>query len=98
MREALTGDLLGDGSLRISTAKSKHMPFGSANLAFTFSVANYPLLKYLRYSVYNDICTATKPAPYPNISLDKHHGKKITQYTFRTRSLVLAQFFSLFFL
>ena len=87
IKEAITGDLLGDGSLRISTPKNKNMPYGSANLAFTFSIANYPLLHYLRYKVYSSICSETPPNPYPNINLPQHLGKKVTQYTFRTRSL-----------
>jgi hypothetical protein len=85
--EAITGDLLGDGHLRSHTKKNSNMPYGSAHMAFTFSVANLPLLNYLRYNVYASICTDTKPNPYPNINLPHHKGKKITQYTFTTRSL-----------
>ena len=36
IEKAIIGDLLGDGCLRVSSSANTNMPYGSANLAFTF--------------------------------------------------------------
>lgn len=87
IKGALVGDMLGDGHLRQISPSTKTRPFGTAQLAFTFSTANYPLITYLRYKIYYSLCTKTGLIPYPNLSLPQHIGKKITQYTFTTKCI-----------
>jgi len=64
IKDAITGDLLGDGHLGVSSRASR--TYNKAYLAFTFSTANLPLLLYLKNTIYVDLCTTTPPNPYPN--------------------------------
>src|SRR4030081_2334965 len=60
---ALVGDLLGDGHIRLKTYKDGNF---IGRLEFTFSVKNLPYLRYLKFIIYQDICTLTEPTPWPN--------------------------------
>lgn len=76
-KDALIGDLLGDGHIRYpSNGKTTRMEF-------TFSKDNLPYLNYLKFIVYSEFCTQSRPTPWPN----PKSGKPITQYWFSTRYL-----------
>jgi hypothetical protein len=73
LMDALVGDLLGDGHIRLKTYKNGNY---IGRLEFTFSVKNLPYLRYLKFIIYQDICTLTEPTPWPN----PKSGKIVTQY------------------
>jgi len=56
--DALIGDILGDGHIRIRSLKNGK---SSARIEFTFSTVNLPYLRYLKYVVYKEICTTSDP-------------------------------------
>jgi len=73
----LIGDLLGDGHIRLGSNQK------SGRMEFTFSTQNLPYLNYLKFVAYQEICTMTKPTPWPN----PNTGKEVTQYWFSSRYL-----------
>jgi len=80
--DALVGDLLGDGHIRLKTYKDGNF---IGRLEFTFSVKNLPYLRYLKFIIYQEICTLTEPTPWPNPKTDKI----VTQYWFSSRYLAM---------
>jgi len=52
-------------------------------MELTFSVANLPYLRYLKFVAYSYICTRSEPTPWPSYK----SGKPVSQYWFSTRSL-----------
>jgi hypothetical protein len=81
--DAITGDLLGDGS--INRGNYKRWPGLNGRLEFTFSISNLPYLRHLKFNVYSSICTTTEPTPWPNILT--YPNKTVTQYWFSSRRL-----------
>lgn len=78
--DPMVGDLLGDGSIAFAGKRGNN-----ARFVITIGIDNYPYLLHLRYNIYKDLCTDTKPIPYPN--RDKT-GKPVQQYWFGTKSLL----------
>ena len=76
---AITGNMLGDGS--ISHSKTNK---GKGKYSMTMDVYSLNYLHYLNDNIYSQF-TNTKIYAYPNILLPKHRGKKVTQYHFRSR-------------
>lgn len=84
--EIITGNLLGDGSLRYSNFKRDGKIRGNARYEMTMSAKVYPYLLHLREDVYKEYTTESrKLCPYPNTTLAQHYGKEITQYYFSSR-------------
>ena len=73
--DAIIGDLLGDGHIRFhgkrKTIDNKISNSGNARMEFTFSKQNLPYLNYLKFVAYSEICTTSKPTPWPNSKMDK---------------------------
>jgi hypothetical protein len=80
MLDAIIGDLLGDGHMRFSGRKrlseNEYNNRGNARMEFTFSTANLPYVRYLKFVAYSDICTISEPTPWPN----PKSGKPVSQY------------------
>jgi hypothetical protein len=76
----MVGELLGDGSITFPGKRGNN-----ARFVITIGIDNYPYLLHLRYDIYKDLCTDTKPIPYPNP--DKT-GKPVQQHWFGTKSLL----------
>lgn len=85
--DGIIGDLLGDGHTRFAGKKkltnNKFINTGNARMVFTFSIANLPYLRYLKFVAYSDVCTRSEPTPWPSYK----SGKPVSQYWFSTRSL-----------
>jgi hypothetical protein len=83
--EIITGNLLGDGSLRKPAPNINSLIVSKANASYsmTLSVKGYNYLVYLYNKVYAQF-SSSKIHPYPNISLAQHKDKIITQYSFTT--------------
>lgn len=56
--EIITGELLGDGHIRLQSRDS-------ARLEFTFSINFVPYINYLKFNKLKSICTDTLPTPWP---------------------------------
>lgn len=78
--DPMIGELLGDGSITFPGKLGNN-----ARFVITIGINNYPYLLHLRYNVYKDLCTETKPMTYPNP--DKT-GKLVQQHWFGTKSLL----------
>lgn len=78
--DPMVGELLGDGGIGFPGKRGNN-----ARFAITMGIDNYPYLLHLRYNIYKDLCTDSKPIPYPNT--DKT-GLPIQQYWFGTKSLL----------
>ena len=78
--QAITGNMLGDGSISLSKNKK-----GEGKYSMTMDVYSLNYLQHLNEIIYSQI-TNTKFYAYPNILLSQHKGKKITQYHFRTKT------------
>ena len=76
---AITGNMLGDGSISLSKTNK-----GKGKYSMTMDVYSLNYLHYLNDNIYSQF-TNTKIYAYPNILLPKHKGKKVTQYHFRSR-------------
>jgi len=76
----ITGNMLGDGSIRLSKTNR-----GAGLYAMTMDVYSLNYLHHLNQNVYSQF-TDTKFYPYPNILLPHHKGKEITQYHFKTKT------------
>lgn len=74
--EVITGELLGDGHIRYDPS---HSPKDHGRLEFTFSSKILYYVEYLKFNVLAEICTKSKPTPWPN---PKVTGKEPTQYWF----------------
>jgi len=78
--EAITGNMLGDGSISLSKKNR-----GQGIFAMTMDVYSLNYLNHLSKDIYSKF-TDTKCYPYPNILLDHHKDKKVTQYHFKTKT------------
>lgn len=81
VKDALTGDLLGDGHLRF-THKDKNGNF-TGNSHYAMTLKNYDYAFYLWKDIYSSICTSTPLRPWPNPKT----GNTPSQYAFSSRSL-----------
>jgi len=65
--DAIIGDLLGDGHIRFlgkrTNKLNERVNIGNARMEFTFSTANLPYLRYLKFVAYREICTISEPTP-----------------------------------
>ncbi len=84
LREAIIGELLGDGHLRFNKKgqDGKPKPHTNAQLAMTLKSKEH--VEYLWQEVYKPICSNTPPHPWPNPKT----GKPVTQYHFASKALV----------
>jgi LAGLIDADG DNA endonuclease family len=83
--EIITGNLLGDGSLRRPKPNTRIGLESEAKASFsmTLSVKGYNYMVYLYDKVYAQFSSSGIHA-YPNISLPQHKDKIVTQYSFTT--------------
>jgi LAGLIDADG DNA endonuclease family len=72
--------MLGDGSISLSKKFR-----GQGIFAMTMDVYSLNYLNHLSKDIYSKF-TDTKCYPYPNILLDHHKDKKVTQYHFKTKT------------
>jgi len=77
---AITGNMLGDGSISLSRPLK-----GLGKFSMTMDVYSLNYLHHLDNNIYSQF-TETKIYPYPNILLPHHKDKKITQYHFKTKT------------
>lgn len=70
--EIITGELLGDGHIRLQSKDT-------ARLEFTFSSKIIHYVNYLKYNVLSEICNDNKPTPWPK--------NNPTQYWFSSKSM-----------
>ena len=65
--DAIIGDLLGDGHIRFTKKhvinNNQNISKANARMEFTFSTANLPYLRYLKYIAYQEYCTTSEPTP-----------------------------------
>jgi hypothetical protein len=78
--QAITGNMLGDGSISLSK-KTK----GNGIFAMTMDVYSLNYLHHLDENIYSKF-TETKLYPYPNVLLPQHKDKEVTQYHFKTKT------------
>lgn len=77
--EAITGLMLSDGHIR--NPNQTRRPTGNYRLEFTFKEPVLEFVNWLKFTVLKDLCTKSKPVPYP---------KEIpTQYWFSTSCSLL---------
>ena len=81
VKEALIGDLLGDGHLRFTHKDINGKVTGNFHYAMTLK--NYDYAFFLWKHIYSSICTSTPLRPWPNSDT----GKTPSQYAFNSRSL-----------
>jgi hypothetical protein len=77
---AITGNMLGDGSISLSKVNK-----GEGKYSMTMDVYSLNYLHHLDQNIYSKI-TSTKFYAYPNILLPQHRGKEVTQYHFSTKT------------
>src|SRR6202012_3619760 len=77
---AITGNMLGDGSISLSKINK-----GEGKYSMTMDVYSLNYLHYLNENIYSQF-TNTKIYAYPNILLPQHKGKEVTQYHFKTKT------------
>lgn len=87
---AITGNMLGDGSIRLNkrSFEAKTNKKDLAKYSMTMDTYSYDYLKFLFLNIYGQFTTYSI-YPWPNLMLPQHHGKKVTQYNFTTRSVPL---------
>lgn len=78
--QAITGNMLGDGSISLSKNNK-----GEGKYSMTMDVYSLNYLNHLNENIYSKI-TNTKIHAYPNVLLPQHKGKEITQYHFSTKT------------
>ncbi|MBW5719173.1 hypothetical protein GQQ29_26445 [Klebsiella pneumoniae] len=86
--EVITGNMLGDGSVRYPNFSRDGRITGNARYSMTMSTKAYEYILQLFNSIYSQF-SSSGLRPYPNVDLPQHAGKTVTQYHFDTRSLVL---------
>jgi LAGLIDADG DNA endonuclease family/Proton-conducting membrane transporter/NADH-Ubiquinone oxidoreductase (complex I), chain 5 N-terminus len=86
--ETITGNMLGDGSIRCVYDKETKKLRGNARYGMTMKAESYNYMLGLYDKIYKNYST-TGLIPYPNPQLMRHKNKKILQYTFQTKSLPL---------
>jgi hypothetical protein len=83
---AITGCLLGDGSITVRNTIKDGSIQGNARYGMTMKASSLDYMKLLRGTVFSSF----KLGPmyfYPNIELPQHHGKTVQQYSFQSASL-----------
>jgi hypothetical protein len=75
--------MLRDGSISLSKFNK-----GEGRYSMTMKANSINYLHYLNKNIYSQF-TNTKFYAYPNNLLPQHRGKEITQYHFRTKTLLL---------
>lgn len=81
IKDAMIGDLLGDGYLGYPNKNKKGQFTGNCLFAMTLRDCDY--VYHLWENIYQEICTSTPPRPWPN----PNTGLPIQQYHFASRSL-----------
>jgi hypothetical protein len=81
-KEALIGELLGDGHLRGTHKDEKGYIKGNCHFGITLKSYDYAF--YLWKEIYSSICTDTPIRPWPNSKT----GKTPSQYSFSSKSLI----------
>jgi len=81
-KEALIGELLGDGHLRGTHKDEKGYIKGNCHFGITLKSYDYAF--YLWKEIYSSICTNTPIRPWPNPKT----GKTPSQYSFSSKSLI----------
>lgn len=80
---SITGNLLGDGSIRPGSRTKNGVIRGNAKYQMTMKASSKDYLNYLRKNVYFNF-KVSNLRPYPNLQLAHHAGKVATQYHFET--------------
>lgn len=78
--QAITGNMLGDGSISLSKYDR-----GQGKYAMTMDKYSLNYINHLDKNIYSQF-TETKIYPYPNNLLPQHKDKEVTQYHFKTRT------------
>lgn len=84
VKEALIGELLGDGCLRYTKKVQDGNPNPNWNVNFAMALKSYEHIIYLWENTYSSICTNTPPRPWPPVN----SGKPVSQYAFSSKSLL----------
>lgn len=80
---SITGNLLGDGSIRPGSRTKNGIIRGNARYQMTMKASSKDYLDSLRKNVYFNF-KLSNLQPYPNLQLIQHVGKVVTQYRFET--------------
>ena len=83
LKDAIIGELLGDGHLRFNKKGVDGKPKPNTNAQLAMTVKSKEYVEYLWKKVYKPICSNTPPHPWPNPKT----GKPVTQYHFASRAL-----------
>jgi hypothetical protein len=83
----ITGNMLGDGSITRKLS-NKGKIIGNAKFGMTLDVYSLNYITHLYKKVYEQF-SSSGLYPYPNVKLEKHLGKTVSQYSFTTKSLPL---------
>ena len=83
LKEAMVGELLGDGHLRYNKKGKDSLPKPNTNAQLAMTLKPKEYVYHLWQNIYRDISTHTPPHPWPNPKT----GKPVTQYHFATRAL-----------
>lgn len=81
--EAITGNILGDGSIRGSYNDGRAIK--NARYSISIKASSEPNIKYLVNGPYKDF-NPSKLRPYPNITLAQNKEKQVLQYSFDTKT------------
>ena len=65
LKEALIGELLGDGCLRYTRKVEDGKPNTNWNVIFAMTLKSYEHVIHLWKNTYSSICTNTHPRPWP---------------------------------
>ena len=80
--ETVTGNILGDGSLRSGYSDGRFNP--KARYAMSIKASSYDYMLHLKNDVYHSFhCSNLRP--YPNVNLPHHQNKIVQHYNFDTR-------------
>jgi hypothetical protein len=82
-KQAIVGEMLGDGHLRFTKKDISGKGKKNTNVHFAMTLKNYDYIYYLWKEIYFCICTQTPIRPWPNIK----SGKPATQYAFNSKTL-----------
>jgi len=83
LKEAIVGELLGDGHLRFTKKDKNGKPKLNCNALYAMTLKHYDHAFYLWSNIFSSICTSTPIRPWPNPKT----GKIPTQYAFNSRCL-----------
>lgn len=80
----ITGNMLGDGSITRKFS-NKGKIIGNAKFGMTLDAYSLSYITHLYDKVYKQF-SSSGIYPYPNVKLDRHLGKTVSQYSFTTKS------------